>query len=73
MPAETPLYLDAVRWYEPTSAANMLRGSLLVEQFRSPHGDTGSGPMNVGYADGHVKSLPVMTAIRQLRNMMPLN
>jgi prepilin-type processing-associated H-X9-DG protein len=72
-PAETPLYLDAVRWYEPGGAANMPRSTLQADKYGSPHTRDGAGPMNVGYADGHVKSMPVMTAVKDIVAKMPLN
>ena len=72
-PAEVPVYLDAMRWYESGGSANALRGTLEVDKWGSPHTRDGSGPMNIGYADGHVKSLPVMTGAKQIYSAMPLN
>jgi prepilin-type processing-associated H-X9-DG protein len=44
----------------------MLRGSLLINNWGSPHGQDGSSPMNTGYCDGHVKSTAVMAAANNL-------
>ncbi len=74
-PAETPVWLDAIVWYTPTYvAANLLRCSLTdLQEMGSPHGRESGAPMNIGYADGHVKSMPVHSAYHYIRNLMPLN
>lgn len=72
-PAETVLYLDPVRWYEPGGAANMIRSTLQVSNYGSPHGLEGAGALNVSYCDGHVKSVPTMKGIAEIQQAMPLN
>jgi len=73
-PAETPLYLDAIRWYTPTYvAANLLRCPLdQLQAMGSAHGQESGAPMNIAYADGHVKSQPVMKGYIEIRERMPL-
>jgi prepilin-type processing-associated H-X9-DG protein len=39
---------------------------LQINNWRSSHGSDGSGPMNTGYCDGHVKSTAVMALANQL-------
>jgi prepilin-type N-terminal cleavage/methylation domain-containing protein/prepilin-type processing-associated H-X9-DG protein len=65
-PAATPLYLDAIRWYEPGGSANMLRSTLQFSSWGCSHGTSGDSPMNIGYCDGHVKSMPVSKACADL-------
>ena len=73
-PSETPLALDAVRWYQPTYvSANIIRISAAdLQDMGSAHGRERGAPMNIGYCDGHVKSVPVMVGVAGLRSMMPI-
>ncbi len=58
-PAELPLWQDAVQWYEGTSCANLYRCWSNSDQRASAHGVGITSPMNVGFLDGHVKSMPI--------------
>jgi len=68
VPADTPIFQDAVRWYETTSAANVFRSTGQVGNFGTCHGLSGDSMINVCFLDGHVKSMPVSGWFRYAQN-----
>ena len=66
-PSRVPLWQDAVTWYEPSTAANMLRSSCLTATWITCH-----GPMiNAGYYDGHVGAQSVSTWVSEMKANRP--
>jgi prepilin-type N-terminal cleavage/methylation domain-containing protein/prepilin-type processing-associated H-X9-DG protein len=56
--SELCIFQDAVRWYEPGSAANLMRSSGQSHSYRTGHGGAGGGGQNnMGFVDGHVASM----------------
>jgi prepilin-type N-terminal cleavage/methylation domain-containing protein len=51
-PSNITIWQDAVTWYEPGTAANVLRSQCLTQTWLSSHGPV----VNCGYMDGHVAS-----------------
>ena len=51
-PSNITIWQDAVTWYEPSTAANLLRSSCLTATWISSHGPV----VNCGFMDGHVAS-----------------
>ena len=56
-PSTVPLFQDAVRWYEPGSAANMPRSTGQIANYGTSHGLRGGALANVGFIDGHVEGM----------------
>ena len=66
-PAQVTIWQDAVEWYNTTGCANMWRGlpvcgdgSSNMAGSATAHGQGGTAIINVGFLDGHVKSMPIM-------------
>ena len=56
-PSVIPMFQDAVRWYEPGSAANLPRSTGQIAHYGTSHGLRGGAMVEVGFFDGHVEGL----------------
>jgi len=70
-PVDIIIWQDALTWYEPGTAANIVRSSGQAGNYGSPHGLGGGCIVNCGYLDGHVKSLPIMAWWAEIRRSAP--
>ena len=70
-PTDIAFIQDAVRWYEPGAAANCIRSTGQAGAYGSAHGLSGDSSMQVGYLDGHAKTVPVMTWWTQVLSTQP--
>jgi len=65
-PAEIPLWSDAMGWVTTAGSANMIRVAATdVVTFNALHNDQ----VNVGYLDGHVKSIQAMNYFKTCWDM----
>ncbi len=70
-PAELPIIQDAVSWLDPSGCANLYVSATSPADRATCHGDGGAAPMNVGFLDGHVKSMPIMQWWKTLQASQP--